>query len=138
MPEHMPGRMAKIVKQQMDCGGVHNIRCRWVWPCCSQYHVALPADYAVVGSIGPQITFNGSWGLAFAGVDRLEEVHLSSHVINISGWPAALTALPNLKVLHLAGPGAPGNMLPSNWSSITSLQSLWLLNMTHAQGELIQ
>jgi hypothetical protein len=98
--------------------------------------VVLLADYAALGSIGPVITFSGPWGPAFAGLDHLQEIHLSSHVSNISSWPAALTTLPNLRVLHLAGPGAPGDMLPAEWSLLTSLQSLWLLNMTHVQGEL--
>lgn len=67
-------------------------------------------------------------------MDALEEIHLTGHVLNGS-LPAALGALPNLKVLHLSGPASAGAALPQSWSSMAQLRSLVLLNMGNVQGK---
>jgi hypothetical protein len=98
----------------------------------------------MLGSVGPQLTLDPNYGpsaggftSAFIGNTYLEEIHLTGHVMtaSTSRWPTALATLPNLRVLHISGPAAPGSQLPSAWSSMTQLQSLWLLNMTYIQGE---
>lgn len=111
----------------------------WSAPTALPLHLHF-ADYANVSSTGPQLTFGGPWGSALAGLEQLEELHLTGHRINSSSWPAALPSLSKLRVLHLAGPAAVGpstlgSSLPPEWSSMGQLQSLWLLNMSHIQGE---
>lgn len=87
--------------------------------------------------MGPRLTFGPVLGLALAGVDYLEELHLTGHVLGTNGsnWPAAIAALPRLRVLHLTGPASPGATLPQEWSGLSQLQSLWMLNMSSLQGE---
>jgi hypothetical protein len=81
----------------------------------------------------------GPWSSALAGLQQLEELHLTGHRINSSSWPAGLPGLGKLRVMRLAGPAAtapstPGLSLPPEWSSLGQLQSLWLLNISHIQG----
>lgn len=107
-------------------------------PCkeCLQFSLAC-ADYAAILSSGPRLTFGPVLGSALAGVDYLEELHLAGHVLGTNGssWPAAIAALHKLRVLHLTGPASPGATLPQEWSGLSQLQSLWMLNMSSVQGE---
>lgn len=100
--------------------------------------VLCDADYAAVLSSGPQLSFSPALASAFAGVDQLEELHLTGHVLGINGtsWPAGIASLSKLRVLHLSGPGAANATLPSAWSQLRQLQSLWMLNMSNVQGKM--
>jgi hypothetical protein len=114
----------------------HNRPTNACWlPCCCCWS----ADFAALASNGPQLTFGAGASLVLAGNDRLEELHLTGHVMhgfsNVSLWPASLNTMPNLRVLHLSGPSAPGAGLPDLTGSMAQLQSLWLLNMSNVEGE---
>lgn len=87
------------------------------------------ADYAAVGSSGPPLLLSSLPPL-LSSIINLEELHLSTHqLLNVS-LPAELSALQQLRVLHLAGPGLHGGaVLPAAWAQLRKLESLWLLNL---------
>lgn len=95
----------------------------------NKYPVCPAADYAVVGSNGPQLMFSSLPPL-LSTITKLDELHLSSHQLLNSSLPAELAALQQLRVLHLAGPGVQGGVvLPAAWGQLQKLESLWLLNL---------
>jgi len=122
------------------CGGVNGLNgCSphdsVMTAMCSIPNTAiLTLSWLQVWLSGPKQVISFSEIPGFTGdLDELTELNLAGHEL-LGVLPSlSLSRLSKMRVLKLSGP-LTNSSLPSEWSALGSLQTLWLLNMRGLQG----